>query len=353
MRCKYILMAAAFALLSLTTASAYAENSIINLKISADMPTLRDKNKQDTFVVTVIDGANVDGQGKAIPQIKTVFGLKCQAGSSKWGGLKRTDEACAVAGTGSIINPNNKQELPRVKYSGGLVVKSDGVTDGRSIIVNYLTLGTVPASSDTFGGTLILKPEVPSGGALDFGKNVIEGLKKKVAGDGTTIIDDRTDTIEFSNFATPSAGMPSDKGCVWRGSGVYAYQTSSWFFKLEGTCNGKAYNLIGNMPWTDTDDGNARYDLTLTLPSAKVASDDALFADSASNGDLFAQADGISGSLIMKLGATVTVKVDGKDEEVPSSIEAEGSLNGQNVPVEVVRSLSSVMAVLSRTFFGS
>lgn len=228
------------------------------------------------------------------------------------------------------------------------------LADGRSIVVNYLSLGSVPASSDTFGGSLILKPDVPSAGALGFGENVIEGLKKKVGyTEGKEIIDERTDTIEFSNFSTPSSGLPSDKGCGWRGSAVYAYQTSSWFLKLEGDCSGKKYVLTGNMPWVDTEDGNARYDLTLTLPSQAVSSDAALFADATNNDALFATADGISGTITMKLGSPVTVQVDGKPEDVPSSIDASGTLTGQNVPVEVVRSLATVMAVLSRTFFGA
>lgn len=337
-RLRYLM---APAIMLFVATGAMADNATVNFGVKADMPSLRDSKSKDTFKVSIAD-----------TQVKTTFNLTCQSGSR--GLITRQDEACAVAGDGSIINPNNKAEVPRVKYSGGLVVKDDGYTDGRSIVVNYLSVGSVPASSDTFGGSLILKPEVPSAGALSFGENIIAGLKKKAGLDGgTDIIDDRTDTIEFSNFSTPSAGLPSDKGCGWRGSGVYAYQTSSWFLKLEGDCNGKKYVLTGNMPWVDTEDGNARYDLTLTLPSQKVASDDALFADAANNDALFSQADGISGSITMKLGSTVSVQVDGKPEDVPSSIDASGTLNGQNVPLDVVRSMASVLAVLSRTFFGA
>jgi hypothetical protein len=329
------------ALLALAT-SAMAENSTVNLRVIADMPSLRDAKAKDIFNVTIDDA-----------QVKTTLHLTCQSGAK--GLILRKDEACAVTGTGAIINPTTKAEIPRVKYSGHFIVKPDGYTDGRTLAANYLSVGSVPASSDAFGGSMILKPEIPSAGAIKFGENIVAGLKKKAGLDSgnSSIIDERTDTVEFSNFSTPSSGLPSDKGCAWRGSAVYAYQTSSWFLKLEGDCTGRKYSLTGNMPWVDTDDGGARYDLTLMLPSAAISSDAALFAENTSNAALFAAADGISGTLNMKLGSSVTVQVDGQPEEVPSSIEANGTLTGQNVPVEVVRSMALVLGILSRTFFGS
>ena len=324
---------------ALLSSTALAENVVVDFKVKADMPSLRDKKALDTFKVSIADG-----------QVKTNFDLQCQGGSK--GLIFRTDEACTVTGTGAVINPANKMELQRAKYSGGFTVKADGYTDGRTIAVNYLTLGNVPASSDAFGGTLILKPDAPSSGAMAFGESVIAGLKKKAGADGGLTVNTATDTIEFSNFTTPSSGWPSDKGCSWRGSGVYTYQNSTWFLKLDGDCNGKKYNLTGNMPWVDLDNGDARYDLTLALPSAAMSTDQALFTDAAA-GDLFATADGINGSIVMKLGSPVTVKVEGQDEEVPSSIDASGTLSGHNIPVEVVRSLSTVLGVLARTFFGA
>ena len=95
------------------------------------------------------------------------------------------------------------------------------------------------------------------------------------------------------------------------------------------------------------------YDLTLTLPSADAASDDALFAAPSGDTDLFAAADGISGQIIMKEGGKVTVEVDGQPEELASEIDASGTLNGQNVPLEAVRSLATLIGVMSRTFFGA
>lgn len=333
------LLLSSIALMALTT-GALAENSTLNFSVVADMPSLRDVKAKDSFKVTIADA-----------QVKTVLNLTCQSGS--YGLIIRKDEACAVTGTGAIINPTTKAEIPRVKYSGGFIVKSDGYTDGRNMSANYLSVGSVPASTDYFGGSLILKPEQPSAGAIKFGEGILAALQKQAGMDDQGIIDQRTDTVEFSNFSTPSSGLPSDKGCAWRGSAVYAYQTSSWFLNMQGDCTGRKYSLTGNMPWVDTDDGGARYDLTLMMPTSGVASDDALFANSTDNNALFAQADGVSGSIIMKLGSTVTVQVDGKPEEVPSSIEASGTLTGQNVPIEVVRSMSAVLGVLSRTFFGS
>lgn len=334
---KYLLASVA---LGCMVSAALAENPTVTFGLVADMPSLRDAKAKDLFSVSIVDA-----------QVKTTLKLTCLSGSH--GFIIRKDESCAIAGNGYVFFPGNV-EKPRVKYSGGFIVKSDGFTDGRTITANYLSVGGVPASTDTFNGSMILKPESPSAGALSFGEGIIAGLKKKAGLDGgNDIIDDRTDTVEFSNFSTPSGGLPSDKGCAWRGSEVYAYQTSAWFLKLEGDCGGKKYTLTGNMPWVDTEDGNARYDLTLTLPSKNVSSDAALFADATNNDALFATADGISGTITMKLGSNVTVQVDGKPEDVPSSIDATGTLTGQNVPVEVVRSLAVVLAVLSRTFFGS
>jgi len=50
----------------------------------------------------------------------------------------------------------------------------------------------------------------------------------------------------------PSAGLPSDKGCVWNGDMVYSYQTESWFMDIKAKCSGKEFALKGNMPFTET-----------------------------------------------------------------------------------------------------
>jgi hypothetical protein len=169
------------------------------------------------------------------------------------------------------------------------------------------------------------------------------------------LIDERVDTVQFSNFTVPSAGLPSDKGCVWNGNMVYAYQTESWFIEVTAKCAGKEYPLKGNMPFTATPNvGNQnQYDLTLTLPSADTATDDALFAEPTGDADLFAAADGISGQIIMKESGFVDVEVDGQMDKLATDIDASGSFTGQNVPLEAVRSFGIIVGILSRTFFGA
>ncbi len=109
------------------------------------------------------------------------------------------------------------------------------------------------------------------------------------------------------------------------------------------------------MPLTATPNvGNQRqYDLTLTLPSADAATDDAAFQLPEGDQDLFSSADGISGQIIMKESAYVDVETDGKIDKVPSEIDATGSLTGQNVPLEAVRSFGTIMGIMARTFFGA
>ena len=136
---------------------------------------------------------------------------------------------------------------------------------------------------------------------------------------------------------------------------VYSYQTESWFIEVTAKCNGKDYPLKGNMPFTLTPNvGNQhQYDLTMTLPSVDVATDDALFTAPEGDADLFASADGISGQIIMKESGFVDVEVDGQTDKLATDIDAAGTLTGQNVPLEAVRSLGTIIGILSRTFFGA
>ena len=325
------------ALLILTPVSAIAAEPV-NFTMKASMPSLRDPARDDTFTVGLTD-----------KQVDTSLKLTCQAATA--GIISGRDESCAVSGNGALINPANGQKLQRTQYSGGWVVKSDGFTDGTTLAVNYLALGKVPASNARFAGSMMLKPENPSSGASLLRDTILKKLKANESG----LIDERVDTIQFSNFTIPSAGLPSDKGCVWNGNMVYSYQTESWFIDVSAKCNGKDYPLKGNMPFTETPNvGNQhQYDLTLALPSADAATDDALFAKPTGDSDLFAASDGISGQIIMKESGYVDVETDGKVDKVASEIDASGTLNGQNVPLEAVRSLGTIIGVLSRTFFGA
>jgi hypothetical protein len=142
---------------------------------------------------------------------------------------------------------------------------------------------------------------------------------------------------------------------VWNGNMAYSYQTESWFIDIAAKCNGKDYPLKGNMPFTLTPNvGNQhQYDLTMTLPTADAATDDALFTAPEGDADLFAAADGISGQIIMKESGYVDVEVDGQVDKLATEIDATGSLTGQNVPLEAVRSFGMIVGILSRTFFGA
>jgi hypothetical protein len=135
---------------------------------------------------------------------------------------------------------------------------------------------------------------------------------------------------------------------------VFAYQTYSWFMKMRADCGGKVYDLSGNMPFTDTPnaEGTTQYDLVLTLPTTEVTGDDALFAD-AGAGDLFASADGISGQIIMTNSNNVQVKVGDELVTTPMRVEAVGQFEGTNVPLDVVRSLATLVGILPSTFFGA
>ena len=329
--------ATATALLLMATGAALAAEAV-NFTMKASQPSLRDKAMKDSFTVGLND-----------PKVDTTLKITCQGAQS--GLISGTNESCAVTGNGALINPSNGLKLQRTQYAGGWVVKSDGFTDGAQLSVNYLALGKVAASGARFAGSLMLKPENPSTTASLLRDSILKRIKTTESG----LIDERVDTVQFNNFTVPSAGLPSDKGCVWNGDMVYSYQTESWFMDLKAKCSGKEYPLKGNMPFTETPNvGNQQqYDLVLTLPGAEEGTDDALFTQPTGDADLFAAADGISGQIIMKESAYVDVEVDGKIDKLATEIDASGTLTGQNVSLEAVRSLATIIGILSRTFFGA
>ena len=328
--------AAVAALVMATPAHSQAVPTV-QIKVTADMPSLLDKNKNDNFKFEIADS-----------QVVLAMDLLCQQGGTSWGVIRR-DRACKVGGKGSIVAPDKKL-FPRIQYMGGFQVSKDGYTDANQLKVSYLAVGSVPASSGSFTGSLTLKPELTSSGANALKESVLGKLK--ATSGGASVIDNRTDTIELSGLSIPSSGMPSDKGCTWRGSMIYAYQTESWYMDVVAACADKEYKLKGNMPWTKADGKDAQYDLTLTLPAAGVSNDDALFS-AAGDAGLFAKADGIAGQIIMKESRMVKVKVDGKETENASLIEAAGSFTGTRVPLEVVRSFSVMFGILSQGIFGA
>jgi hypothetical protein len=332
---------AGFALLGLVAGAAAQTPppAVVNFATIADMPTLKDTSKQDHFAVTLSDA-----------QVVTNLTVDCTAGRTELL-IVRSDKACAIGGNGSIINPSNKQALPRTQYLGQYTVTADGSTDARTLSINYLAVGKVAPDTKQFAGSLNLKPELSSSGAAGLTQSVL----KKITGDSSGPINSAVDTVDLNRLFIPSAGLPSDKGCTWSGNMVFAYQTYSWFMSLSADCGGKVYELKGNMPFTDTAgvEGQTQYDLTLTLPSTELVGDDALFATTDENADLFASVDGITGSIIMKNSNNVTVTVDGEKITTPMKVEASGSLTGTNVPLEVVRSFGTLIGILPSTFFGA
>ncbi len=328
---------ASVALLLLSAATTLAAETV-NFTMKASMPSLRDVANKDTFTVGLSD-----------KQVESSLKITCQA--AKAGIISGQAESCAVTGNGALLNPANGKKLQRTQYAGGWVVKSDGFTEGGTLSVNYLTVGKVPASNAAFGGSMMLKPEVKSTGASLLRDTILKRVKTTEKG----LIDERVDTVQFVNFTIPSAGLPSDKGCIWNGDMVFSYQTQSWFMDLKSKCNGKEFALKGNMPLTATPNvGNQKqYDLTLTLPSADIQSDEALFANPEGDADLFAAADGISAQIIMKESAYVDVEVDGTTDKLASEIDATGTFTGQNIPIEAVRSMGTIVGIMARTFFGA
>ncbi|RYE54919.1 MAG: hypothetical protein EOP20_11170 [Hyphomicrobiales bacterium] len=339
---KSFALVAVVAALSASAAFAQSPEATVNFTMNSDMQSLKNKDRKDSFKIVLADA-----------QQKTDLDLSCQAGSTKLM-IMRTARGCSVTGKGTLTGPGGKT-YPRTQYLGGVVTEADGRTDATNVKVSYLAVGKVPASSGQFGGTLNLKPELTSTGAAALKDKVLQ----KIDGNASGLIDQRVDTIDLNKFATPSGGLPSDKGCSWSGNMVYAYQTESWYMDLVAQCANKdnvmkEFKLKGNMPYTAETgpNGEAQYHLTLTLPGAGAGTDEALFAADSGDGDLFATVDGITGVITMNEGNNVTIKVDGADEEVPSTIDATGTFTGTNVPIELVRSFATVISINASGFFG-
>jgi len=339
---KNFLVLAAAGVSSVLAAPAMADSNAVQFAMTSDMESLNDASQNDVFNIALSDS-----------QVVTKVTITCNAGSSKLFGLVRTDEACALAGNGNLINPNDPtKQLPRTLYSGDYDVQPTGLTEGKSLQVAYQALGNVPATAATFGGDMKLKPQDPAPSAVAIRDSFLKAVG--VSAQAGSVIDNRIDTVRLDQFCTPSAGLPSDQGTCWSGDMVYTYQNSSWLIKVTANSGGKEYVLTGNMPWVDVDTGKgtATYTLNITLPSAASQSDSALFAASSDNA-LFAQADGIAGTLNITQNDPVTVQVEGKPEDLFVRVGVTGTLTGTNVPLPVVRSFATVLGILSRTFYGA
>lgn len=322
------------ALLVASTVLAQEPPSTVTMKLVADMPSLTDPSKLDNFAVQLTDA-----------QIDTTLVWRCSAGRTELL-FVRHDKECGLQtqSKGLVKNPNTGNWQPRTSWIGKYTVRADGTTEGRSLEIQY----TPGDSRLQFGGSMNLKPELTSSGAA--------GLKDLVLGrlqSGGEVIDERVDTIDLNSFFIPSAGMPSDKGCTWQGNGVFSYQTFSWFWKIGAVCGDQRYDFTGNMPFLgDTDvEGETTYNVVLTLAGDGVQSDDALFAESEDDA-LFAQVTGITGTITMQNTRVVEIKLDNEPLKTPAHVEATGTLNGTGVPLNVVRSFATLIALTPGTFVG-
>ncbi len=101
-------------------------------------------------------------------------------------------------------------------------------------------MGKVPASNGRFAGSMMLKPENPSTTASLLRDTILKKIKSGESG----LIDERVDTVRSTiSPCLPRASF--EKGCVWNGNLVYAYQTESWFIEITAKCAGKTYEAEG------------------------------------------------------------------------------------------------------------
>ncbi|BCJ91043.1 hypothetical protein IZ6_17780 [Terrihabitans soli] len=342
MKTTIILTAAMSAVAFAAAAQTPPKPAKVDIKLVADMPSLTNATKKDLFTAELSDSA-----------IAGKFELSCQAGRTSYGVIN-VERGCQVGGNGSVLAPDGRK-LPRTQYKGGFsVATGDGSTDVTKMEISYLALGKAPAASERFKGSLNLKPQLNSGGVTALRTEVLKKL-----GAGGSVIDERTDTIKLNRFYVPSAGLPSDKGCYWNGTLLWAYQTETWYIDVAAMCDeqgvgAKEYKFKGNMPWTDSpgEEGKQQLDLTLTMPGKDSFGDEALFASQTGDTDLFASVDGISGQILLVPGADVKVKVDGVEDEVPGSYEGTGSFTGTSVPLNVVRSFATVLTINLSSLLG-
>lgn len=315
----------------------------VDFSAVAEMPTLTDPTKLDTFAVNLHDA-----------QVDTTLIITCSAGHSAFLGLAHSDKVCAFekGSNGLLFNPKKsvatdiKTWMPRTQYLGQYTVTGDGSTDAKSLSVSYLPQGVVTQ----FGGSLNLKPELTSSGAAGLKDLVLSNLQSKSA----TPVDNRVDTIDFNNLYVPSAGLPSDKGCTWQGNAVFPYQNYAWYWKVSAICGDARYDFQGNMPFLGDSsiEGTTSYNIVLTLNGADAQSDDALFTNGTDDA-LFNDVTGITGTITMTNTRIVTVTLDGEPLLTPQHVEAKGSITGTGVPLNVVRSFATLIGLLPSTFFGA
>jgi len=313
---------------------AQATSETVTFSLNVSQPTLFDSDRQDTFSGSVDDRSGT-----------TTLGVTCSAGASSWLGLSRVDEACAIAGNGTIKNPNNAaQSLPRISYSGGFTIEadSDGYTNATSILANYLRAGAAGAENASFRGNLVMQPESPSESARALGASLIERLKETATGTEAVEYNTEIDSIRFESFIVPAVGQQSSEPCGWTGDAIYAYANEAWQMQFDVKCGETTYRLEGNMPLLDAPAGSSHsqeYALNLVLPGSGGG-------DPFAAADPFAVVDGVTGVFrLTNSGRAV--------EGVYENVAVSGELIGTGVPLEAVRGFGQIMIILARTFYGA
>lgn len=335
MRTLFTVTTASLLALGATPLLAEATAETVILTMQVDQPTLFDTDRRDTFHSVIDDRSGT-----------TTLDVTCSAGTSALFGLSRTDEACAVAGSGSIKNPNNPaQAVPRVDYSGGFTIvgAQDGFTDMSTIAAGYRRVGSAPQEAATFGGHLVMNPEAPSASALELGRGALAYLQQNAGANAPVTYDTAIDSIRFQDFRIPHVGHANSVACVWTGDWIYSYAAESWNGAFDIACGNDRYRIEGNMSLQDAAAGSAHqqeYVMNLIVPGGAGGGDP--FAAP----DPFATVDGITGTLAMTNSGRQT-------EGVYTNVAVSGQLVGTNLPLEVVRGWGQIVAVLARSFFGA
>lgn len=308
-------------------------------KMEANQQSLRDSSKNDVYKSSI----RVNGWANSSLEVT------CSSGSSGFLGMVRRDETCKLSGKGMVNHPTTGAEHPRLLYSGGFVVKSDGYTDAQTIVADYQKLGGASAQPSTFGGSLMMKPENPAKSASELRDSLVSYLQKKATGSQGVSISTEMDSIRFEQFKVPNVGGRGTVDCAWTGDMIYAYANDAWQMNFTAKCGDVSYKLEGNMPWIDVEGQDHQAEYVLNLMIAGAGGNDP-FAEA----DPFAQVDGIVGTIKMTTSNMVEVKIsDTETDKVPVSIVAEGNLVGTNVPADLTYSFGQIMALFARTYFGA
>jgi len=331
------LIVAASAALMCMAGTAFAQDTqfVVHYKLLVDQPSLFDKDAHDTFKGTIDDALG-------ITSLKT----ECNAGSSGFIGLGRTDEACSLEGNGMIRNPNKPEQTAlRVNYSGGYTIKAkeDGYTDASTLKADYQRLGGAAAESSTFGGSVTMMPENPSKGALELAGRLFDKIKEKSTGVQAVDFNTKIDSVQFEDFTIPHVGQKGSVACSWSGPNIYAYANEAWQMSFDVKCGDTApIKLEGNMALVDAEAGSdhdQEYRLNLVVPGA-------------GGGDPFAEADPFA--VVTGVTATLNMKNSGRNlDGVFEKVEVSGDFIGIGVPAELVRGVAEMTLVFSRTWYGA